>query len=62
MKCLISLSFIDFDMKNDKGRRKRELTGKGWGGGGIYFVPLYTEGLIGEGGLIEDLRYLQIIT
>ena len=31
-------------------------------GGGIYFVPLYTEGLIGEGGLIEDLRYLQIIT
>ena len=61
MKCLISLSFIDFDMKNDRGEERGSSLGR-VGGGAIYFVPLYTEGLIGEGGLIEDLRYLQIIT
>ena len=45
------------------GEKKEGANWEGlWGGGGIYFVPLYTEGLIGEGGLIEDLRYLQIIT
>ena len=44
------------------GEKKEGANRKGWGGGGIYFVPLYTEGLIGEGGLKEDLRYLQIIT
>ena len=45
------------------GEKKEGANRKGWGGGGgIYFVPLNTEGLIGEGGLIEDLRYLQIIT
>ena len=44
------------------GEKKEGAHWEGLGGGGIYFVPLYTEGLIGEGGLIEDLRYLQIIT
>ena len=32
------------------GEKKEGANRKGWGGG-IYFVPLYTEGLIGEGGL-----------
>ena len=44
------------------GEKKEGANWEGLGGGGYLFCSPYTEGLIGEGGLIEDLRYLQIIT
>ena len=42
------------------GEKKEGANWEGLGGGGFILFPCIL--LIGEGGLIEDLRYLQIIT